>query len=295
MKKIFLTVALGAMLFASCDSNKKSASAESEEDSRTYSALTDSVSVAIGKMNGTQTSYQVGQMAISSPEDAKKFDKDRFLEGLELVAQTDSSDMAFIWGIQEGLSFIAASRQLSDVLGEPLNVDAYLDSYAEYLKKENVEYENLYTYYDEFQALLQKAQAVKSKEAQAEAEKLVERSLNDGYQKTESGLLYKINNPGVGSHPEIEDKVVVQYVGKHVDGTVFDQSPETGATFPLSGVVSGFSEAVMMLGTGGSGTFILPASIAYGESGSGPIAPNETLVFEITLNEIVPAAEGMPE
>lgn len=113
-----------------------------------------------------------------------------------------------------------------------------------------------------------------------------------GVHVTASGLQYKIGTQGKGPKPKASDTVQVNYEGALLDGTVFDSSYQRGepATFPLSGVIPGWTEALQLMPTGSKYTFWIPSKLAYGESGAGPIGPNSTLKFEVELLKIEPPA-----
>ncbi|MDX1630952.1 MAG: FKBP-type peptidyl-prolyl cis-trans isomerase [Thermoanaerobaculia bacterium] len=117
----------------------------------------------------------------------------------------------------------------------------------------------------------------------------------EGVKVTESGLQYEILKEGTGENPGPEDRVTVHYKGTLVDGTVFDSSHERGepATFPVGGVISGWTEALQMMKEGAHWKIYLPPSLAYGEQGAPPkIGPNQALVFEVELLEVAPPEEG---
>lgn len=116
----------------------------------------------------------------------------------------------------------------------------------------------------------------------------------DEVQVTESGLQYEILEEGTGQSPGAEDRVTVHYEGTLVDGTVFDSSYERDepVTFPVGGVIAGWTEALQMMNEGGHWKLYLPPSLAYGEQGAPPkIGPNEALVFEVELLEVAPPEE----
>ena len=100
-----------------------------------------------------------------------------------------------------------------------------------------------------------------------------------------SGLQYKILTPATGRRPTAADTVVCQYRGTLIDGTEFDSSYKRGqpATFPVSGVIRGWTEALQLMPVGSKWRVFIPPALAYGERGSGPIGPNATLVFDIEL------------
>ena len=118
---------------------------------------------------------------------------------------------------------------------------------------------------------------------------LANNAKKDGVFVTASGLQYKIVEKGKGKSPTSENKVIAHYTGKLLDGTVFDSSHDRGepATFPVSGVIKGWQEALPMMKEGGKWQIVVPANLAYGDRGVGNlIGPNETLIFDIELVSI---------
>jgi FKBP-type peptidyl-prolyl cis-trans isomerase FklB len=106
---------------------------------------------------------------------------------------------------------------------------------------------------------------------------------------TDSGLQYEILKEGAGEKPKATDQVTVHYHGTLIDGTVFDSSVKRGqpVTFPLNGVIKGWTEIVQLMPVGSKWKVVIPPELAYGVSGSGgAIGPNETLIFEIELISI---------
>jgi peptidylprolyl isomerase len=95
---------------------------------------------------------------------------------------------------------------------------------------------------------------------------------------------------GEGASPEEGETVVVHYTGWLEDGTQFDSSVDRGQpfTFPLGvgGVIVGWDEGVATMKIGGKRQLLIPADLAYGESGSGPIPPGSTLIFDVELLDI---------
>lgn len=105
-----------------------------------------------------------------------------------------------------------------------------------------------------------------------------------------SGLQYKILKEGTGPKPTVNDSVVCNYRGTLLDNTEFDSSYQRGqpATFPVGGVIRGWTEALQLMPVGSKWQLFVPAELAYGPRGSGPnIGPNATLIFEVELLSIV--------
>jgi FKBP-type peptidyl-prolyl cis-trans isomerase FklB len=106
-----------------------------------------------------------------------------------------------------------------------------------------------------------------------------------------SGLQYKVLTGGTGPKPTAKDSVVCNYKGTLVDGKEFDSSYKRGepATFPVSGVIKGWTEALQLMPVGSKWQLVVPSDLGYGDRGQGPdIGPNATLIFEVELLSIQP-------
>ena len=104
-----------------------------------------------------------------------------------------------------------------------------------------------------------------------------------------SGLQYKILKEGAGPKPTTNDTVVCNYKGTLINGTEFDSSYKRGqpATFPVSGVIKGWTEALQLMPVGSKWQLFIPSALAYGERGAGAdIGPDATLIFEVELLSI---------
>ena len=134
------------------------------------------------------------------------------------------------------------------------------------------------------QAETMKQQAEKNK---AEGEKfLAENAKKEGVKTLPSGMQYKEITSGTGKSPTAADTVTTNYKGTLIDGTEFDSSYKRGqpATFPVSGVIPGWTEALQLMKEGAKWQLFIPPALAYGERGAGrEIGPNATLVFEVEL------------
>jgi FKBP-type peptidyl-prolyl cis-trans isomerase FklB len=105
----------------------------------------------------------------------------------------------------------------------------------------------------------------------------------------ESGLQYEIITSAEGPKPTLNDQVTTHYHGTLLDGTVFDSSVERGqpATFPVSGVIKGWTEALQLMSVGAKWRLYVPYDLAYGEKGaSAQIGPYTTLIFDVELLKI---------
>lgn len=147
----------------------------------------------------------------------------------------------------------------------------------------------------EFRRVMQE-KSDSERQAQAEGNKkagtefLAENATKEGVITTESGLQYMVLEEGDGPKPTAENTVSVHYRGTLLDGTEFDSSYGRGqpATFPLGGVIPGWTEGVQLMNVGSKYKFFIPSDLAYGDRGAGgTIGPGATLIFEVELLEIV--------
>jgi len=136
------------------------------------------------------------------------------------------------------------------------------------------------------QAEMQAAGEANKKEGDAF---LVANKAKEGVVTLPSGLQYKILTQGTGPKPTATDSVVCNYRGTLINGTEFDSSYKRGepATFPVSGVIKGWTEALQLMPVGSKWQLFVPSDLAYGERSPGPeIAPDSTLIFEVELLSI---------
>lgn len=115
---------------------------------------------------------------------------------------------------------------------------------------------------------------------------LAENKKKPGVVTLPSGLQYKVIKAGTGKKPKATDTVKTHYRGTLLDGTEFDSSYRRGepATFPVKGVIPGWTEALQLMEEGAKWQLFIPPHLAYGERGAGPvIGPNATLIFEVEL------------
>jgi FKBP-type peptidyl-prolyl cis-trans isomerase FklB len=150
---------------------------------------------------------------------------------------------------------------------------------------------------EEAQTTMQHMQEERAKVAEQEGEKnkqagekfLADNRGKPGVKVLPNGLQYKVLKAGTGAKPSATDTVEVNYRGTLIDGTEFDSSYKRGqpATFPVNGVIKGWTQALQMMNEGSKWQLFIPADLAYGSRGAGGvIGPNATLVFEVELLKI---------
>ena len=118
---------------------------------------------------------------------------------------------------------------------------------------------------------------------------LAENKSKEGVQTLPSGLQYKVITPGKGKKPQLTDTVTANYRGTLIDGTEFDSSYRRGqpASFPVNGVIRGWTEALQLMGEGAKWQLFIPPTLAYGDRGAGQaIGPNAVLIFDVELVSI---------
>jgi FKBP-type peptidyl-prolyl cis-trans isomerase FklB len=126
---------------------------------------------------------------------------------------------------------------------------------------------------------------------------LEENKKKEGVKTTASGLQYKVLKEGNGPQPKPTDTVTVNYRGTLINGTEFDSSYKRGqpATFPVNGVIKGWTEALQLMKVGSKYQLFIPANLAYGERAVSPdLGANSTLIFDVELLDAKPAPTPAP-
>ena len=137
------------------------------------------------------------------------------------------------------------------------------------------------------QEFLREQQEAAGKAAREAGENfLAENAKREGVKVTETGLQYEVLTPALGIKPTPTDTVTCHYEGRLIDGTVFDSSYRRGepASFPLQGVIRGWTEGLQLMSIGSKFRFFIPFDLAYGAQGSGgSIPPYAALIFDVEL------------
>lgn len=188
-----------------------------------------------------------------------------------------------------GLDIATSLKTIKDDIDVDVMAQAMKDSFADKGKTrlteaQAAEVRNAFT-----QSLQAKQQAKQEAKA-ADGKKFLEANKSKkGVVTTASGLQYQVLRAREGAKPSAESTVKVNYVGTHIDGEEFDSSYKSGqpAEFPVNGVIPGWTEGLQLMTVGSKYKFWIPAELAYGAAGQGPIGPNEMLTFEVELLEIV--------
>lgn len=196
------------------------------------------------------------------------------------------------------VSYFYGSRMAGEFLenGVDLSIDAFTEGLKDAFAKKKQKYteqeiEAAMTTFSEVMTKKQQEQqaAASAKNTEAGTKYLADNAKKEGVVTTESGLQYTVVKQGTGAKPKATDTVKVHYEGTLIDGTVFDSSIKRGEPieFPVNGVIAGWTEALQLMPIGSKYKLVIPAKLAYGERGAGPvIGPNSVLIFDVELLDI---------
>lgn len=110
----------------------------------------------------------------------------------------------------------------------------------------------------------------------------------EGVTQTESGLQYRVIEEGDGASPTLESTVRIEYEGRRINGSVFDTTENIGPQeIDVDGLLKGLEEGLQLMKEGATYEFVLPSYLAFGETAGGDFCPGTTVIFEVTLVEIV--------
>ena len=192
---------------------------------------------------------------------------------------------------------LGIGRQLAQMGAEDLNIDDFSQAIKDILTGKEPQVSDqeaqklVTTFFEEQEAKQRAAAAEKYNDNKEKGEAwLANKAMEEGVVALPSGLLYQVLNEGSGKKPTASDTVECHYEGRLIDGTVFDSSYKRGesATFPLNGVIAGWTEGVQLMSEGAKYRFFIPYQLAYGERGAGQaIPPFAALVFDVELIKVL--------
>lgn len=192
---------------------------------------------------------------------------------------------------------LGIGHQLAQMGAEDLNIDDFSQAIKDILTGKEPQVSDqeaqklVTTFFEEQEAKQRAAAAEKYKDNKEKGEAwLANKAMEEGVVALPSGLLYQVLNEGSGKKPTASDTVECHYEGRLIDGTVFDSSYKRGesATFPLNGVIAGWTEGVQLMSEGAKYRFFIPYQLAYGERGAGQaIPPFAALVFDVELIKVL--------
>jgi len=190
-----------------------------------------------------------------------------------------------------GIGKQMGNQLLANPFGD-MNFEAVVDGLRDTLqqKESPITEEEFKVAFTEISAKMEAGKKAAFEAVLAEGQKfLAENKNKEGVKETPSGLQYLVVKEGDGEMPTSASTVSVHYTGTLLNGTVFDSSVQRGqpATFPVNGVIAGWTEALQMMKVGSSWKLFIPYNLAYGDQGAGgAIGPYSTLIFDVELLEI---------
>ena len=290
MKKTVVTLLVGTVaamgVMTGCGNGQGTAKLVTPQDSAAY---------FLGLSQTMPLHEQWDQYQYQVPGDSAS-KKDQFIQGFRDALTSGSAKAAYSNGYLMGFQLIDSWEGFNArIPGDSLDKQKFIDGLIAGLSGKvdtTLTMDAINNYMQDYFANAQKI--VEDQNKKAGADFLAANKSKEGVVELPSGLQYRIDKLGDGIKPAAEDTVVVHYKGTKLDGTVFDSSYDRGepATFPLTGVIQGFSEGLQQVPAGSKVTLWIPGELAYGQRGSGDqIGPYEMLTFEMELQEVRPAAK----
>lgn len=236
-------------------------------------ALIDSLSSIIGTVYASSMRYEIG---------ITDADLEQFFKGFEYgFEQVDdkTSEVA-----QSEIVIVQIFDLIQDRVRMPLNKGLFMEHLTRGLCVEAIDEEEYLTLNEQLESLIIRA-------ADLSPESIANKKAGEAYMEqlrkdksfifTKSGLAYKMLKEGKGKNFTEDDVVNTIYVGKHLDGTVFESSEGEPMPFISNQEIEGVSEMLQLMKPGGKAIVVIPNNLAYGTMGIGGLGPNETLIFEI--------------
>ena len=303
MKKLLLlAIASVVMLVAGCSNS----SAKETEEEVVLTTTADSVTYHLGRIIGAQLNLELKSNkhnvdkaeVIASIRKALGYSDNEFMQYGDslgrLLQAGPGADSIKVYSQYNGALIALNVRQAASHAGGKAEAKAFFKGFNATIEAKDT----VNTSADEtaLNAIFMRLNAAAAASTNAAAEKnktdgaaYIDKMMKEdkGYKKTASGLVYKIVKKGSGANITADQTACVRYEGRHIDGTVFDNGQGQVQEFPVSAVVPGFSEGLMLMNKGTKITLIIPGDLGYGERGAGgSIRPNETLVFDVELVDI---------
>lgn len=289
-KSLIAGLAVAALTITSC-------SKSGVPEAKAPETFADSVAMYQGIFAGAQSLETYASM----PDSVKaKFDKEKFLAGIKLILEADTS-LNVQDGMQMGLQIMGSVYQAKSA-GVEMDPEVIFAYFAQTFRADSVnraEMEKMGPDMEKvmlkFQDKMQDYQYAQQRAMETQMQQIFEENVAAGkkfmeevkkdpaVKTTDSGLSYKVEKQGDGAVAKDGDTVKVIYTGKTVDGAVFDSSENQVVTFAVDQVVPGFKEALKLFPAGSKVTLYIPQELGYGMGGSRAVAPGATMVFDLEI------------
>lgn len=286
MKKILLIATLGFIVF-SCNKDGDSTGTSKNEGNEDLNELEMKASYAFGISLGENA-----EMYNQQPNLEETLDFEEVKKGIADVMNNPKEMDSYIFGLNLGKQVEGAMA--NPVIQGRLDKDEILTGFVDFVNKRDlrVPADSVALLMDEF--YLYQLSRSERENIRIGEEYLAELRGKEGYQTTESGIVYKVIKEGEGPYVQENQRIRVKYEGKHVDGTVFDGTDVNNGGNPIDfvltkgGLIPGWVEGIQLMQKGAIYELNFPSELGYGSIGSGSISPGETLIFNIELVEILP-------
>lgn len=215
--------------------------------------------------------------------------KEDFIKGISEAFNVSPDQEPYYQGILQGFTVMQRLGQMRE-LGLPAERDAFLRALGVALNGGDTGFTptSADAYLNSYMSRKYEAMAAADTLSMAsQMDFLARERAREGVIETPSGLLFQVITEGEGMGPSLDDAVAVTYTGRLYNGEIFDEA-ETPVTFPVKGLVEGFSQGLLMMKPGGTYRIVIPPALGYGPSGTAGIIPgNAALDFTITLHGVI--------
>lgn len=297
MKKfIMAAAALAMMATTACNKNAENTEASIDERFQISESVSDSISQIYGQMVG---GYILADYQNFSDENKNDQMKQDLIKGIR-IALSEGKGNGVMMGLQVGMRMAQELASLEEA-GVKVDREAVLENFMRAFQADSVNMEDIRAINGLYTGLMQQVREIEEAREEARIAESPEAQQNaisckaffdklksqEGIKFTESGLAYSISVPGDTTTISNNTLVTLNYVGKLIDGTVFDQSREDQPTkMSPAGVIPGFGEGLRLLGKGAKATFYIPAELAYGLKAPQQIGPNQALIFDVEIVDV---------
>ncbi|MGM9872362.1 MAG: FKBP-type peptidyl-prolyl cis-trans isomerase [Muribaculaceae bacterium] len=297
MKKfIMAAAALAMMATTACNKNAENTEASIDERFQISESVSDSISQIYGQMVG---GYILADYQNFSDENKNDQMKQDLIKGIR-IALSEGKGNGVMMGLQVGMRMAQELASLEEA-GVKVDREAVLENFMRAFQADSANMEDIRAINGLYTGLMQQVRETEEAREEARIAESPEAQQNaisckaffdklksqEGIKFTESGLAYSISVPGDTTTISNNTLVTLNYVGKLIDGTVFDQSREDQpAKMSPAGVIPGFGEGLRLLGKGAKATFYIPAELAYGLKAPQQIGPNQALIFDVEIVDV---------
>ncbi|MDE6403276.1 MAG: FKBP-type peptidyl-prolyl cis-trans isomerase [Muribaculaceae bacterium] len=279
MRRLLYTLLLAVTGFATAWGSPAAA------DDAATPAAADTVSAALATVWG---SHITPVLDAKYPGNAKAAAE--FIRGISDAFNVSAEQEPYYQGILQGFTVAERLEQMKQ-LGFPIDRESFLRALSNALEGGDTGFTPTTAdrYLSDYMSRQYEAKlAADTLSVESQRRFIEQNATREGVITTPSGLLFEVITEGEGEGPTLDDAVSVTYTGKLYNGEIFDDSEGSDVTFPVSGLVPGFTQGLLMMKPGGTYRIIIPADLGYGPRGTAGVIPgNAALDFTITLHRVI--------